>query len=385
MISSIWLGSRMSGTKPAPIPWIGWGPGWPPDSTGLAAGSTATIRRPGLRGLSTSPHAGNRAAGADAGDHGVDLACVSCQISSAVVRAVDRGVGGVAELVRLHRAGLVGEELSGPRDGAPHALLPRRKLNLGTEKARASCGARRTRSRHGEDQPVTARGTDESETDAGIAGRGLDEVAPGRSRPSASMASIIPTPIRSLTQAMGLKNSSFRRSAAIPSSAQIGAYAPRACCRWSRRCCRRCGRGGRVEPQRAAAPACRSSLESPPIPRLMVLCSNRRRQTKVPCPLGRPALGARMAQDRRPARGRSRFEQEQPWPNDILALIVDVRQCRVDVRGGAYGIPDGWPAMCACRQQGRAIALSATIGGAYIINCHLNQQIEIVAAESRPK
>ena len=66
-------------------------------------------------------------------------------------------------------------------------------------------------------------------------------------------------------------------------------------------------------------------------------------------------------------------------------MIVGVRQCRVDVRGGAYGIPDGWPAMCACRQPGRAIALSAPIGGAYIINCHLNQQIEIVAAASHPQ
>jgi len=66
-------------------------------------------------------------------------------------------------------------------------------------------------------------------------------------------------------------------------------------------------------------------------------------------------------------------------------VIVGVRQCRIDVRGGAYGIPDGWPAMCACRQPGRAIALSAPIGGGYIINCHLNQQIEIVAAASHPQ
>jgi len=45
-------------------------------------------------------------------------------------------------------------------------------------------------------------------------------VAPGRRRPAASRASIIATPIRSLTLAAGLKNSSLPQiSAASPSSA----------------------------------------------------------------------------------------------------------------------------------------------------------------------
>ena len=45
-------------------------------------------------------------------------------------------------------------------------------------------------------------------------------VSPGRMRPSASSASIIATPMRSLTLASGLKNSSLSsRSAPIPSSA----------------------------------------------------------------------------------------------------------------------------------------------------------------------
>ena len=34
--------SNTFGTKPAPIPWILWAPGRPPDKTGEAAGSTAT-------------------------------------------------------------------------------------------------------------------------------------------------------------------------------------------------------------------------------------------------------------------------------------------------------------------------------------------------------
>ena len=41
--------------KPAPMPAILCGAGWPPDSTGLAAGSTATTRKSGLRFLMTSP------------------------------------------------------------------------------------------------------------------------------------------------------------------------------------------------------------------------------------------------------------------------------------------------------------------------------------------
>ena len=37
----------MPGTKPAPIPWIGCGPGLPPDSTGDSVGSTAKTFRSG--------------------------------------------------------------------------------------------------------------------------------------------------------------------------------------------------------------------------------------------------------------------------------------------------------------------------------------------------
>ena len=53
-ISSMMLLLRTSGTKPAPIPWILWGPGLPPERTGDAAGSTATVLKEGLRLLITS-------------------------------------------------------------------------------------------------------------------------------------------------------------------------------------------------------------------------------------------------------------------------------------------------------------------------------------------
>ena len=49
---------------------------------------------------------------------------------------------------------------------------------------------------------------------------GSTSIVPGPSLPSASSASIIDTPMRSLTLAIGLKNSSLsRRSAVMPSSA----------------------------------------------------------------------------------------------------------------------------------------------------------------------
>ena len=55
MISSTSVGSSTGGTKPAPMPWILCGPGAPPDSTGDAAGSTATTRQRGLRSFRKRP------------------------------------------------------------------------------------------------------------------------------------------------------------------------------------------------------------------------------------------------------------------------------------------------------------------------------------------
>ena len=43
MVSSMRLVSRLPGMKPAPMPWILWGPGAPPLMTGDSVGSTATI------------------------------------------------------------------------------------------------------------------------------------------------------------------------------------------------------------------------------------------------------------------------------------------------------------------------------------------------------
>mmetsp|Transcript_15471 Transcript_15471/g.31949 ORF Transcript_15471/g.31949 Transcript_15471/m.31949 type:complete len:260 (-) Transcript_15471:176-955(-) len=56
MTSSSKLVSAFPGIKPAPIPWILWGPGFPPERTADSVGSTATICREGFSGLRYCPH-----------------------------------------------------------------------------------------------------------------------------------------------------------------------------------------------------------------------------------------------------------------------------------------------------------------------------------------
>ncbi len=55
MISSSSLRSSTGGTKPAPMPWILCGPGRPPDSTALLAGSTAITLTSLSRSLRNEP------------------------------------------------------------------------------------------------------------------------------------------------------------------------------------------------------------------------------------------------------------------------------------------------------------------------------------------
>ena len=93
-ISSITLRSRMSGTKPAPMPWMGWGVCWPPDKTGLASGSTATIFSPGRRGFSAWPTPVMVPPVPTPATKMSSLPAVSRQISSAVVRTCTSGFAG---------------------------------------------------------------------------------------------------------------------------------------------------------------------------------------------------------------------------------------------------------------------------------------------------
>ena len=143
--SSIRPRSRIAGTKPAPMPWILCGPGWPPESTGESSGSTATIaQRSGLRGFSTCADAGDRAAGADAGDEDVDLACGVVPDLLGRGAAVDLGIGRVLELLRHDRVRRRGDDLLRLGDRALHALRRRRSAPARRRAAPASCAARST-------------------------------------------------------------------------------------------------------------------------------------------------------------------------------------------------------------------------------------------------
>ena len=92
--SSITLRSRMSGTKPAPMPWMGCGLGWPPDRTGLASGSTAMMLRPGRRGFRAWPTPVTVPPVPTPETKTSSLPPVSRQISSAVVRTWTAGLAG---------------------------------------------------------------------------------------------------------------------------------------------------------------------------------------------------------------------------------------------------------------------------------------------------
>src|SRR3954454_18467754 len=162
MISSITSVSRMSVTKPAPMPWIGCGDGCPPESTGLAAGSTATICRPRLRGLGTLPQpvvgapvpppaAGARPPPPPARDPHVDGTLRVGPDLLGRGPAVNGRIGRVAELVRCHRGRMLGQDLGGLGDGTLHPLLARCQHDLGTQELQHLAPLDRHRLRHGQD------------------------------------------------------------------------------------------------------------------------------------------------------------------------------------------------------------------------------------------
>ena len=90
--------------------------------TGLLTGSTATIFTVGLRDFEHFAHAGDRAAGADAGDEDVDLAVGVAPDFLGRGLAMDFGIGRVLELLRHEVVLVLGHQFLGPADRAGHAL-----------------------------------------------------------------------------------------------------------------------------------------------------------------------------------------------------------------------------------------------------------------------
>ena len=170
----------IAGMKPAPMPWIGCGPGWPPESTGDKVGSTANTCRPGHSRLQHFGAGGDVAAGADAGDQHVDRAVA--EIRQYLPRggaAVDFEVGGIFELLRHPAVLRLGDQFLGAGDRALHPLL------LGGEIEGRAIGQHQPAALeahalgHDQDEPVALDRGDHGEADAGIARGRLDDDAAG--------------------------------------------------------------------------------------------------------------------------------------------------------------------------------------------------------------
>ena len=103
------------------MPWILCGPGVPLVSSGRVGGLDGDDLRAGDALLEHLADAGDRAARADAGDEVVDLAVGVADDLLGGGLAVDLGVRLVLELPGEDRAGGLGDDLLGLRDGALHA------------------------------------------------------------------------------------------------------------------------------------------------------------------------------------------------------------------------------------------------------------------------
>jgi hypothetical protein len=97
---------------------------------------------------------------------------------------MDFRVGRVLELLRHEAAGPLGEQFLGALDGACHAALGRRQHDLGAERAQHLAPLDAHRGRHGQRQPIATRGAHESQRDAGVARRRLDDLAARRKTPA---------------------------------------------------------------------------------------------------------------------------------------------------------------------------------------------------------
>ena len=113
------------------------------------------------------------------------------------------------------------QQLLGARDGEAHALRGGRQLQLGAEQLQHPAALHRHAVGHDEDAAIALGRGDEGERDAGIARGRLDQHGlAGRELPAFSAASIMATPMRSLTELSGLKNSHLpSRSALTPCAA----------------------------------------------------------------------------------------------------------------------------------------------------------------------
>ena len=127
--------------------------------------------------------AGDRAAGADAGDEVVDLAVQRLPQLRAGRPVVDVRVGRVRELVGQEDVA-VARHRAGGGDGLVHPAHRLGDVHLGAVEAQQALALAAHALRQREDQLVALGGADERQRDAGVAARGLDDRRPARLDPA---------------------------------------------------------------------------------------------------------------------------------------------------------------------------------------------------------
>ena len=130
--------------------------------------------------LDVAADAGQRAAGADAGDEYVDVAVGVFPDFRAGGFFMDRRVGRVAELLQDQvtiRVG--GDDLFRFGDGAFHAFRPFGQYQIGAQRLEQLAALDAHGFRHGQRQLVTACGGNEGQRDAGVAAGRLHQLFAG--------------------------------------------------------------------------------------------------------------------------------------------------------------------------------------------------------------
>jgi hypothetical protein len=123
-------------------------------------------RLPGLEDLAD---AGDRAAGADAGDEDVDLPIGIAPDLLGGCAAMDGRIGRILELLRDEIAGIGRRHLLGTADGATHAVRPGRQYQFGAVGLEQQATFAAHGFRHHEAALDAARGTDHRQANAGVA------------------------------------------------------------------------------------------------------------------------------------------------------------------------------------------------------------------------
>mmetsp|Transcript_82105 Transcript_82105/g.166247 ORF Transcript_82105/g.166247 Transcript_82105/m.166247 type:complete len:335 (+) Transcript_82105:284-1288(+) len=218
MTSSSRLVSAFPGMKPAPMPWILWGPGFPPERTADSVGSTATICIDGLRGLRYCPQPVSVPPVPTPPTRMSTLPSVSAQISGPVVSRWTFGLSALLNCCNKKPPWVAAIS-------SALAMAPPMPLAAGVSTSLAPKAFSRTRRSMLIDSGMVRIMSYPLE--AATMARPIPvfpevgstrTVSPGLMSPRASASLIMLRAMRSLTELAGLKDSSFRTiSASHPS------------------------------------------------------------------------------------------------------------------------------------------------------------------------